>query len=104
MIKPPLVWVRWMDAHATAATSAYELHELPHRAGEIVTYGLLLRDDGDGISVAAEEAGGGMYRAVTFIPRALVLECKPVKPVRRKRGDIGGVCERGQEQRRETTV
>jgi hypothetical protein len=102
--KPFLVWVRWLDAHATAGTTAYERHELPHRACEIITYGLLLRDDGDGISVAAEEAGGGLYRGVTFIPRALVLECKPVKPVRRKRGDIGGVCERGQEQRRETTV
>lgn len=82
---PILVRLRWMDAHATAATTAYELHELPHKAAEIVTYGLLLRDDADGISIATEDAGGGCYRGVTFVPRSLVLEVKPVVKVRAKR-------------------
>lgn len=88
--KPPLVALRWKDAHATA-TATYEIHELPHRALEITTYGLLLRDDEDGISIACEDCGGGCYRGVTFVLRVLVVECKPVKPTRAKRAKrIGG--------------
>lgn len=70
-----------MDAHGTATTT-YEVHELPHKALEITTYGLLLRDDGDGVSIAAEDCGGGCYRGVTFVPRTLVLE---IKQITRKR-------------------
>jgi hypothetical protein len=82
---PPLVALRWRDAHGTA-TSSYEPHELPHAALEIVTYGLLLRDDETGVSIACEDCGGNVYRGVTFVPRELVVECRPVRPVRRKRG------------------
>jgi len=81
-MKPPLVSVRWLDAHGTATTT-YELHELPHRAIEITTYGLLLRDDADGISIACEDCGDGCYRGVTFVPRVLVREVKPVKRPRK---------------------
>ena len=81
--RPPLVALRWLDAHGTA-TNQYEPHELPHAAVEIVTYGLLLRDDAAGISIACEECGGNVYRGVTFVPRALVVECKPVKRSRKK--------------------
>lgn len=75
MKTPPLVALRWLDAHGTA-TNSYELHELPHKALEIVTYGLLLRDDEHGVSVACEYCGGGAYRGVTFVPRSLVVEIK----------------------------
>lgn len=98
--KPAIVALRWMDAHGTA-TTVYEPHELPHRALEITTYGLLLRDDAEGVSIACEDCGGGTYRGVTFVPRALVLDCKPVKPARRKRDnrglrpDRGGLAEAG---------
>lgn len=78
MTKPTLVSLRWTDAHGTA-TNTYELHELPHKALEIVTYGLLLRDDADGVSIAAEDCGGGCYRGVTFVPAALIVEIKPLK-------------------------
>jgi hypothetical protein len=78
---PILVRLRWLDAHVTASAT-YELHELPHRGLEIITYGLLLRDDADGVSIASEDCGGGAYRGVTFVPRSLVVECKPVKPAR----------------------
>lgn len=78
MKKPPVVALRWMDAHGTA-TNTYETHELPHKALTITTYGLLLRDDAEGVSIAAEDCGGGCYRGVTFVPRVLILECKPVK-------------------------
>lgn len=67
-MKPLLVSLRWMDAHATAGTTAYELHELPHKA--------------------SEDAGGGMFRGITFVPRALIVELKPVKR-QRKKADVG---------------
>lgn len=92
MKQPPLVALRWLDAHGTA-TNTYEIHELPHKALEIVTYGLLLRDDEHGVSIACEYCGGGVYRGVTFIPRSLVVEIKPVKPERKRRAkvpDVGG--------------
>ena len=82
-MKPPLVALRWNDAHGTATTT-YEIHELPHKAAEMTTYGLLLRDDEAGVSIACEDAGGGCYRGVTFVPRSLVVEVKYIAP-RRKR-------------------
>lgn len=83
-MKPELVVLRWMDAHATA-TATYEIHELPHKAIEIETYGLLLREDEAGISIANEDCGAGTYRGVTFVPRSLVLSIKPVKRPRKKK-------------------
>ena len=82
---PPIVAVRWNDAHCTGPTTTYELHELPHKSLEITTYGLLLRDDAAGVCVASEHAGVESYRGITFVPRELVIEIKHVKPVRRKR-------------------
>ncbi len=84
MTKPPLVALRWMDAHGTS-TAVYEQHELPHKALEITTYGLLLRDDALGVSIACEDCGAGTYRGVTFVPRSLVLQIKLIKPVRKKK-------------------
>jgi hypothetical protein len=81
---PPLVSVRWRDAHATA-TALYEIHELPHAATEITTYGLLLREDATGVSIASEACGAETYRGVTFIPRELIVECRPVQRRRASR-------------------
>lgn len=81
---PPLVQLRWRDAHGTA-TAVYELHEIPHRALEVTTYGLLLRDDAEGISIASEDVGANCFRGLTFVPRPMVIDCRPVKPVRTKR-------------------
>lgn len=86
-MKPPVVIVRWMDAHATA-TATYEIHELPHKAIEIETYGLLLRDDDTGVSIANEDCGAGVYRGVTFIPRQLIFGVRPVQRPRKKKADV----------------
>ena len=75
MIDPPLVALTWKDAHGTA-TAAYSLHEIPHEAIEITTYGLLLREDEKGVSVACEVCRDGTYRGVTFVPKELVLEVR----------------------------
>jgi hypothetical protein len=83
MTKPPLIALRWTDAHGDA-TSTYEMHDLPHKALEIVTYGLLLRDDHDGITVASEDCGSGCYRGVTFVPRNMIVGVKRIHPGGRK--------------------
>lgn len=90
-MKPLLVALTWLDAHATGTTTTYEVHELPHRALEVTTYGLLLRDDEAGVSIACEDCGGGTYRGVTFVPRSLIVRCKPVTPVRQRRRTRGPV-------------
>lgn len=86
MIKE-LVYVRWLDAHGSA-TSAYAEHEIPHAAIEITTYGLLLRDDDKGVSLASEYCADATFRGVTFIPKPMIVE-GPVavlkRPVRRRK-------------------
>ncbi len=79
----PLVALRWKDAHGTA-TSAYSLHEIPHEAIEIVTYGLLLRSDDKGVTVASEECKDGTYRGCTFVPKELILELRNLLPTKRR--------------------
>lgn len=68
----PLALVRWHDAHSDSGQHAES--DIPHEALAVHTSGYLLRDDDKGISIAAEWIPeSDNYRAVTFIPRALVL-------------------------------
>lgn len=76
--KPALVALTWKDAHGTA-TEAYSLHELPHAPILITTYGLLLREDESGISIACEECADGTYRGVTFVPQTLIASVKVIR-------------------------
>lgn len=81
----PFVAVTWGDAHSAGATSAFEIHELPHKALEITTYGLLLRHDEVGVTVAGEDCGGGTYRNLTFVPAAMLVSVKHItKPHKKK--------------------
>ena len=68
-----LVAVRWLDPHGSATTT-YAKHELPHAPCEITTYGLLLRHDDHGLSIACEQVGDDAFRGHTFILPALILE------------------------------
>ena len=81
-----LVAVRWRDAHGSSLSEFAE-HEIPHRAYIWTTYGLLMRDDDEGISVASEVSEGS-YRGVTFVPRQMIIEVidlgVPHKPRERK--------------------
>jgi hypothetical protein len=81
------VAVRWRDAHGSSLSEFAE-HEIPHRAYIWTTYGLLMRDDDEGISVASEVSEGS-YRGVTFVPRQMIIEVidlgVPHKPRQRKR-------------------
>lgn len=94
----PLVKVTWNDAHGSAANVAYDLDEIPHCPIEVVSYGLLLKDDEVGVSIASEACDTTTFRGYSFIPRQMVVKVEAVKPPRRKRlkrvssaGSIEGV-------------
>lgn len=78
-----LVSVKWLDAHGTSIT-AYAEHEIPHAAYEVTTYGLLLREDDSGVSVAAEVCSDNTYRGVTFIPKGMIVEVHRLSGAKRK--------------------
>ena len=73
-----LVKVTWNDAHASVAT-LYEVHEIPHQATVVQTYGLLLRQDDSGVSLANELCSGETYRGVTFIPAGMIVKVEELK-------------------------
>jgi len=84
----PLVILRWDDAHAY--DSEMEESEINHQAIPITTYGLLLRDDEIGVSIANEQTSETTYRGHTFVPRAMVrsvqvLRKQPQRQPRRTR-------------------
>jgi hypothetical protein len=68
-----VVCVTWTDAHGNAF-AIYEQHELPHAPAIVKTYGVLLREDEAGVSLANEVFEGGNFRGVTFIPRGMIKE------------------------------
>lgn len=83
----PLVAVKWLDAHGSGL-NAYAEHELPHAAIEITTYGLLVREDAAGVSVAGEWCSDGTYRSCTFVPKGMLVSVTPLlkpKVVRSKK-------------------
>ena len=88
MVEPfALVKVVWLDAHGSAAI-AYELHEIPHKAIEVCSYGLLLRNDDTGVSIASERCGDSTYRGYTFMPAGMVVRVEAMKRVRKKKAVV----------------
>ena len=72
----PLVAVVWDDAKATAVVE-YDLNEIRtqfHRAARYTTYGLLIVDDQQGVTLASEEGDDHNLRGLTFIPRQMIVE------------------------------
>lgn len=68
----PLVAIRWNDAHGSAVEDVTpENLDMYHAPYVLVTFGLLLKDNEDGVTVANEVTGDG-WRGVTFIPRPLI--------------------------------
>lgn len=80
-----VVCVTWTDAHGNAF-AVYEPHEIPHSPAIVNTYGVLLKEDEAGVSVANEIFEAGGFRGVTFIPRGMirgmddVIGTRPRKP------------------------
>jgi len=77
-----LVKVTWLDAHGSAANVAYEIDEIPHVAIKVVSYGILLKDDAVGVSIASEVCDTSVFRGYSFVPRVLVVKMEPVKKFR----------------------
>ncbi len=72
----PLVAVVWDDAKATAVVE-YDLNEVRtqfHKPARYTTYGLLLVDDQQGVTLASEEGDDHNLRGLSFIPRQMIVE------------------------------
>lgn len=82
-----LVKVTWIDAHGSAANTTYSIDEIPHLPVEVISYGVLLRDDELGVSIASEVCDLNIYRGYSFIPRVLIKRVEPVIKPRRKKID-----------------
>jgi hypothetical protein len=74
LLDKPFVAIYWADAHSSGSVTEYAEHELPHRSAHYTTYGFLLRDDADGLTLATEHSDEHTYRGVCFIPRAMVVD------------------------------
>ena len=79
-----LACVVWTDAHGNAYTT-YEAHEVPHAPAIVHTFGLIVRRDDTGITLAHEVFASGGYRGVTFIPTGMIQEVQAYAPARRPR-------------------
>lgn len=84
------VAVRWLDAHARNQAVEYTENEVDnyHRAEEVITLGLIIKDDEAGISLYTEETGPSDIRGLSFIPRGMITEVIPLgrlSPTRKPR-------------------
>jgi hypothetical protein len=89
MTLPPFkpVICLWADAHSPAAADTFDARELDtiHRPLMVATCGFLLRDDQFGVSIGGEWLGGNDFRAMTVVPRAMVVEVLALKRPARPR-------------------
>lgn len=80
-----LVKVTWADAHGSAANVAYDIDEIPHAAIEVESYGILLKQDMVGVSIASERCDETTYRGYSFIPAGMLISVTRVRTKGRKR-------------------
>lgn len=80
-----LVMVRWLDAHGSAANVVYDIDEIPHGPIECTSYGLLLKQDALGVSIASEKVGVDTYRGYSFVPIGMLVKLEPVKKPRKRK-------------------
>lgn len=81
IFRHPLVAVRWLDAHCRNQGVEYTEKEIDdyHRGEEVLTLGLMVRDNPIGVSLYTEETGPEEIRGLSFIPRAMIIEVIPLK-------------------------
>jgi hypothetical protein len=70
---PKLSCVSWTDAHGNALTT-FEAHEVPHAPVVVRTFGVIVKQDDVGITIASEQFETGSFRGVTFVPRGMILD------------------------------
>lgn len=80
-----LVKVVWQDTHGSAANVVYDIDEIPHCPIEVISYGLLLKDNEVGVSIASEKVDQDTYRGYSFMPRGMIVKVEPVKKPRKPR-------------------
>ena len=71
--------VLWHDAHSPAAGDTYTATSISevHGSLPVLTAGWVLRDNADGISLAAEwYVDEPDFRGVTYVPRAMIVEVR----------------------------
>lgn len=70
-----LAVVVWADAHHSLDEySVEEVDQSFHKAAIETNYGLLIRSDDQGVTLAMEEGVDGRFRHTFFIPRAMIIE------------------------------
>lgn len=83
-----LVKVTWEDAHGSAANVVYSIDEIPHCPVQVVSYGILLKEDEVGVSIASEKCDADCWRGYSFIPNGMLIKIEPVKKPRKSRKKI----------------
>jgi len=89
--KRELVCIIWDDAHHSMDEyTDQEIERDIHKPARLVLFGLLVKSDEKGVTLAMEEtAEGTSLRHVFFVPRAMVVEevllGKPKRKVERKK-------------------
>ena len=81
---------RWMDAHARNQAVEYTEDEVRnlHRPEEVITLGLLLKEDSEGISLYTESTGPSEVRGANFIPAGMIKEIIRLGHVKRPRKQL----------------
>jgi len=75
MVLPPFVEVTWDDAWKSATDeTTMENVGNDHKATKCINRGWLLRDDEEGVQIAAEHSPDGTFRHRAFIPRKMVVD------------------------------
>lgn len=82
--KYPLVCITWLDAHGSAV-GTYSIDEIPHAAVIVKSYGLLLKQDSVGVSIASEQCDEDTWRGFTFIPAGMIVSVELVTKPRKKK-------------------
>lgn len=86
-----LVRVLWNDAHGSAANVVYDIDEIPHAPIECTSYGILLKDDEVGVSIASEQVDVDTYRGYSFVPRGMLVKLEPIKKSRKRKPKPEGI-------------
>ena len=80
-----LAAVIWDDAHHSLDEySKEDLDNQFHKAAREINYGLLVRNDERGTTLACEEGADGNFRHVFFIPKEMIREVIDLGPPKRK--------------------
>lgn len=84
LFRHPIAVVRWLDAHARPQAVEYLESEVQqqHRAEPIITLGLLIQDDSEGVSLYTESTGPDSIRGLQFIPRPMIVSVEVYKLVK----------------------